>query len=173
VAWLFVSTSQAPGRVLDGWPYNRLYKEADLVVIVTAVSTKQTSETFVDERWPWKFVGQNTTLDVLQVLKDEMRGKQIVVLHFTFGEVHKKAKATGKDPEEIDGPLFIDFRTKPEKVEIRGWELSDYKFEYLLFLKKRADGRYEPVSGRIDPFFSLRELFNPYSTGNGGLGKDK
>jgi hypothetical protein len=50
--------------------------------------------------------------------------------------------------------------------------LSDYKFEYLLFLKKRGDGRYEPVSGRIDPLLSVRELFNPYSRGNNASGNE-
>jgi hypothetical protein len=33
--------------------------------------------------------------------------------------------------------------------------------EYLLFLKLRKDGRYEPVSGRVDPEFSVRELHAP------------
>jgi hypothetical protein len=30
--------------------------------------------------------------------------------------------------------------------------------EYLLFLKRGKDGRYEPVSGRIDPILSVREM---------------
>ena len=30
--------------------------------------------------------------------------------------------------------------------------------EYLLFLKRLKDGRYEPVSGRIDPAPSVREV---------------
>jgi len=31
--------------------------------------------------------------------------------------------------------------------------------EYLLFLKERKDGRYEAVSGQIDPEFFVRTLF--------------
>jgi hypothetical protein len=30
--------------------------------------------------------------------------------------------------------------------------------EYMLFLRLRKDGRYEPVSGEIDPALSIREL---------------
>jgi hypothetical protein len=164
--------SRASGRVLDNWPYKRLFKEADLVVIVTAVSAKDASDTFVDDHWPLEFVGRNTTMEVLQALKGEVRSKQIVVLHFRFGERHKKAIAKG-EWAIIDGPLFVNFRTKPEKVEIAGMELFDHKFEYLLFLKKRADGRYEPVSGRIDPSLSIRELFEPFFSRDDGLGKEK
>ena len=31
--------------------------------------------------------------------------------------------------------------------------------KYMLFLKRRADGRYEPVSGRIDPARTVRVLY--------------
>jgi hypothetical protein len=33
--------------------------------------------------------------------------------------------------------------------------------QYLLFLKKRPDGRYEAVSGQIDPSLSAREMYSP------------
>jgi hypothetical protein len=35
------------------------------------------------------------------------------------------------------------------------------KPEYLLFLKRGKDGRYEPVSGRIDPVLCVREMYWP------------
>ena len=33
--------------------------------------------------------------------------------------------------------------------------------EYLLFLKQRKDGMYEPVSGQLDAAFSVRALLSP------------
>lgn len=41
--------------------------------------------------------------------------------------------------------------------------------EYLLFLKRRQDGKYEPLSGRVDPALSIREVFHPRYE----LGEDK
>lgn len=39
--------------------------------------------------------------------------------------------------------------------------------EYLLFLKRTADGRLEPVSGQIDPALSVREMHRPLPAGLG------
>jgi hypothetical protein len=33
--------------------------------------------------------------------------------------------------------------------------------EYMLFLRLRKDGRFEPVSGEVDPVLSVRELHPP------------
>ena len=168
IAFLYLGPSIAAARILDDWPYERLFKEADVVVIGTAVSTKDATDTFVDDRWPHEFVGQDTTLEVLQVLKGEASVKRITVLHFKFGKLTKKAAAeAGNLVLTIDGPEFVSFRTKPEKIEIAGTGLPAHRFEYLLFLKKRADGRYEPVSGRIDPNLSMRELFPPFFSMSG------
>lgn len=168
IAFLYLGPSIAAARILDDWPYERLFKEADAIVIGTAVSTRDAPDTFVDDRWPYEFVGQDTTLEVLQVLKGEASVKRITVLHFKFGKLTKKAAAHGGNIVlTIDGPEFVSFHTKPEKIEIAGTELPAHRFEYLLFLKKRADGRYEPVSGRIDPNLSIRELFPPFFSMSG------
>jgi hypothetical protein len=159
-ACLCCGTSAASGRILENWSYKRLFKKSDLVVIATAVSTKDASDSFVDKLWPLKFVGRNTKFKVLQRLKGKVRGKQIVVLHFAVGKALKKDPAGGDGlPLIIDGPNLVSFRIKPANVKVAGTELFAHKFEYLLFLKKRADRRYEPVSGRIDPNLSIRDLF--------------
>lgn len=156
--------STAHGRLVENWPYERLYKAADFIVIATAVSTTDSAaDSYIDERWPLEFLGQNTTLQVSQTLKGNTADKKIVVLHHKFGKIHKKAKIKDGDPVElIDSPSFVYFRSKPVDVEYGGWELKEHRFEYLLFLKKRSDGRYELVSGGIDPNLSVRELFQPH-----------
>jgi hypothetical protein len=60
-----------------------------------------------------------------------------------------------------NGPLLVTFRTKGIHLELAGAPISLGAPEYLLFLKLRKDGRYEPVSGRVDPEFSVRELYTP------------
>lgn len=171
---LCLISSVAAGRLVEGWPYERLNKEADLIVIGTAVVTKDTSDSFIDERWPLEFIGVNTTFEVMQILKGKTNEKKIDVLHFKFGKVHNKANVQkGKIIEIIDGPSFVSFRTTPTRIEIDGFLLTNHKFEYLLFLKKRKDGRYEPVSGHIDPSMSIRELFMPIFSRSDGIEKEK
>jgi hypothetical protein len=40
-------TSRASARLIENWPYERLFKEADLIVIATALHWEKT-----DDRWP-------------------------------------------------------------------------------------------------------------------------
>jgi hypothetical protein len=154
----------ASARLVEELSYERLLKEADLVVIAIAISSKGSSDSFVDERWQYEFVGQNTKFRVLQVLKGPKDLKSMVVLHYKFGKIHDKAKKKMKKGdlnELIDAPSFVSFFTSPTEVEIAGWLDPKFRFQYLLYLKKRADGRFEPVSGQIDPNLAIRELFPP------------
>ena len=48
----------------------------------------------------------------------------------------------------IDGPVFVEF--DPQK-----------KNQYLAFLKRNADGTYEPLTGQYDPYGSFK-LVQPY-----------
>ena len=84
-------------------------------------------------------------------LKGKVDGKQIKVLHFKWGELKKGIKSDSIDGIIIiDGPLFVAFPTKDAP-------------EHLLFLRSLKDGRYEPVSGKIDPELSVRRLSAPES----------
>jgi hypothetical protein len=146
---LVVGAPSGTARLLDSWPYDKLMKESDLVVIATATKTEETKDEPPDHHWSLEFVGQNTTFDVKHVFKGKTDGKPITVPHFKFGELKK-----GRDPKNfadnviIDGPLFVAFHTKNAP-------------DHLLFLKSIKDGRYEPVSGRIDPELSVRLLSAP------------
>jgi hypothetical protein len=46
-------------------------------------------------------------------------------------------------------------------VRFRGKDRWDQAPQYLAFLKKRPDGRYECVSGHLDPDLSVRQLIIP------------
>lgn len=149
LAALAVASTPGTARLLDSWPYDKLMKESDLVVIATATKTEDTKDEPPEHSWPVEFVGQNTTFDVKHVLKGKVKGEQIKVLHFKFGELKKSVDPKNiADHIVIDGPLFVAFRTKSAP-------------DHLLFLKSIKDGRYEPVSGRIDPQLSVRKLSAP------------
>ena len=143
------------GRLIENWPYERLFKEADLVVIATAEATAETKDRFKTNGWKIDFIGQETSFAVETILKGKVKGeKKIKMLHFRL-------------PDGVDvnnGPLHVSFPPKglllSGKVKGRAFEMKLTRPEYMLFLRLRADGRYEPVSGQIDPALSVREMFS-------------
>lgn len=171
IAASFSLSSISSARKIEIWPYEELLKEADLVVIARAVSNlatddKWNSDVFDSDR----FTAVETTFELATVLK----GKSVnsfKVLHFQ----HRNPSR----PFE-DGPRLVSFLVQPFSVGIRPvgirrsgetkkegpktLEPTKRKSlmpapEYLLFLKRRTDGRFEAVSGQVDPNSSVRTLF--------------
>lgn len=136
------------GRSIQKYTYERLFKEADLVVIgyaVESVETKDTNATLGND-----YVGKNVTFVVNHTLKGTAGGGKINVLHFRF---------VGTVPRD-DGPVLVDFRLsgQDEDPEFSASLSSKVVCQYLLFLKRMPDGRYEPVSGQVDPFLAVKKL---------------
>jgi hypothetical protein len=151
LAGLFVAP--APARKLEDWPHDKLLKAADVVVIALPTKAKETEDQMGDS--PWKqqeFVGVDTTFRVKSVLKGKPVGDDLTVLHFKL-----------KDPEVkiINGPLLVSFRLTDVCLELKESKLILGPPEYLLYLTERKDGRYEPVSGRVDPALSVWEMYRP------------
>lgn len=160
---LLVCVGPAPARLLESWPYDKLLKRADLVVFATAVKTEAAADEPPEHSWNFELVAQTTTFKVSHALKGEAGGGQLKVLHFKFGELKK-----GVEPNVLayiveDGPLLVAFRTKSVIVKAEGApeDVVLRTPEYLLFLKRANGGRYEPVSGPIDPALSVKEVSAP------------
>jgi hypothetical protein len=151
-ACLFVYPSAAPARIVVRKNYDQMFKEADLVVLVQAVRTEKADDEPPEHSWPRELVAQNTTLKVRGTLKGKAEGEHIKVLHFKFGEFKKGFEGRST----YDGPQLVEFRTGPVTVGAGPSKRVVAKPEYLLFLKKMKDGRYEPLSGHIDPADSIR-----------------
>jgi hypothetical protein len=156
MALLTFAAGPVSGRLLENWPYERLFKEADLVVIARAESTTDTKDRFKPELWKVQFLGQDTVFAVQSTLKGKLKeGQTVKVLHYRL-------------PEGVlvqNGPSLVSFRK--DSVELKG-TVNDRTFkaslgrpEYMLFLRARPDGRFEPVSGQVDPALSVRELHPP------------
>ena len=157
-ACFLVYPSAAPARLIKVWNYDKLLKEADLVVLAVAVRTEKADYEPPDHSWPRELVAQNTTLKVRGTLKGKAEGENIKVLHFKFGEYKKGFEHDGI----FDGPNFVEFRVGPvTKGTGKEKRIITPAQEYLLFLKKTKDGRYEPVSGQVDPVDSIREVSYP------------
>tara|TARA_B110000438_G_scaffold262390_1_gene273671 strand:+ start:975 stop:1517 length:543 start_codon:yes stop_codon:yes gene_type:complete len=152
-------------RKVEDWSYERLFKEADLVMIGSVEgwgsAKTQWSEKIFDKA---RFDAKKTAFTPLSVLKGEPAFVCTWLLHFSY----KKGAA----PYE-DGPNLVSFLKKPVMIEVKSKEEGKAKElkpkqagknqvnppEYLLFLKKGKDGMYEPVSGQLDAAFSVRTIF--------------
>jgi hypothetical protein len=143
----------AQARLIESWPFDRLLKEADVVVLAKAVSSKDSGEVFKDRAWSVDFAGVDTAFQVEAVLKGEVRGGRLTLLHYRLPAGHTV----------INGPLLVTFPTKGVNIKSRRVKAYLPPPRYLLFLKRRGDGRYEAVSGQIDPALAVRELHEPGS----------
>ena len=140
-------TCFASAREMPSWPYEKLTKEADLIVIATPTNVRDTEEEATlpniwligdgGENRPIPAIGVETTFDVSSVLKGRNDTKTIVFHHLREAE----------KLEVLDGPGLVSFDPKEKK-------------SFLLFLKREADGRYSSLSGQTDPDGGVKALEN-------------
>jgi hypothetical protein len=151
---LSFAITAACARPVDNWSYERLFKESDLVVIAQPVQSEDSPDRTKDDLWKIEFIGINTKFDALHVLKGKCKSAKLTVLHFRANVLIE------------NGPGFVTFRTKDLRYTLQDRTIVEAAgpSRYLLFLKKRDDGRYEPVSGRTDPILSVEELRMPIRT---------
>lgn len=149
---MFLCLQEVDGRALENWPAERLMKEADVVVMATAVASKDCKDTFKDKHWQVDFLGVETTFKVDALLKGKVEGDKLTMLHFRLE----------RGVRVDSGPILVTFQTKGREVPLKRGHLSLGRPSYLLFLKKRSDGRFEAVSGQIDPALAVREMHRPF-----------
>jgi len=154
---LLAFVASASARGIETWSYDRLFKEADLIVIASAQATVETDDHAKDDRWKQSLVGEKTTFMVQSVLKGHAKGGSVAVIHFKFRD----------GVLSQNGPLLVHFRTNGIVIHGNG----SIKFEamlgppqYLLFLKAADNGCFEPVSGQIDPILSVKEIYSPLTS---------
>lgn len=141
-------------RGVGDWRHEKLFQKSDLVVLATPVSNADSGETMNPENYQVKFLGVNTTFTDCIVLKGQLTDKEIKVLHYRLPD---------DAPGQQNGPLLTYFHiggvslSKVRDGKVFG-EIGGLGKQYILFLKKRDDGRYEPVSGQIDSNFSFLHI---------------
>lgn len=121
-------------------------KVADLIAILEPISTTKTKDANPHPK-AGAFVGQNTVFRVVAVLKGRApSSEQLTVLHFRHA---KKGEAPAGAPRIfVNGPGFAEFPVTNKMGPT----------QYLGFLKKRPDGRYEAMVGQFDSAYSFRLL---------------
>lgn len=129
----------AQARLIPTWSYQKLYDEADLVVIAKPTSTQDTTEKAVlpNIAPDVHVVGLSTGFDISVVMKGNKSVKKVTLHHYRLAESKQLME---------NGPCLASFDPKQPA-------------RFLLFLHREADGRYSPVSGQTDPtLFSVLKL---------------
>jgi hypothetical protein len=161
-------------RLTRAWSFDDLLAESDFVGLLEPIANQPAKDVFTIEVSPTgstaekrdtvSYHGIDTRFRIEAILKSDGKAtKELTVLHFS-GEHAEAAFAV------VNGPSFIYFTVGPLQYEKR--VLKDKKVIseitvlqgeplWLAFLKRRADGRYEPVSGREDPDQSFFEVHKP------------
>jgi hypothetical protein len=144
--------------------YDKLVAKADLVAIIEPIANEETKDPYVGLLYGFTqkdFVATNTKFRVHAYLKGgDAAAKEITILHFSY------SKSVGG---RANGACFITFVTGPLQYEKRALKddkpvggVSVYKQQpiWLAFLKKRSDGRFDPISDPYDSADSFREIHN-------------
>src|SRR6185295_17532976 len=161
---LLLGPAVLQARLIGSWPYEKLVAASDLIVIAEFASSKDVEAKPSNDylkHFADVIVGQVSTLNVRAVLKGKSPGNQVEVFHLRLKG----------DKKILNGPLFVHFRARDPKHTVHVIDENEKAIndttvvpgtnQYLLFLKRRAEGRYEPVSGEVDPELSIRKLDSP------------
>ncbi len=142
LSMLFMQSRPAVAIPVEVTDYPELWEKAVVVVIGTVESTGDAKnwEFHKSDRW----IPVHTVFRLNLVLKGKVTGNTITVEH---------GRPSDQQKMEVDGPDYVQFN-------------AEKKHEYLMFLKPRQNGKYEPVSCQgcmaSNPFI----LLQPYHISN-------
>jgi hypothetical protein len=166
----------ALARPVDRLSLGELWSRADLVVVLAPTNTVKTADQFpqagepVRIERPEKYQGFNTTCHVEAVFKragaaTNFNARSLTLLHFGYA----------RPQLPFNGAFFIYFELPPAwhvvtvaHTVVSGrsstsrvdpmWIGTSDRPTYLAFLRRREDGRFEPVTGHYDAALSFRVM---------------
>src|SRR5262249_36292381 len=128
---LSVLAEMSHARPIENWSYEKLLRSADLVVVARTLTVVDAGNQ-IDEKPPDRdFVGVLTSFDVSATLKGRVTDKKIVLFHYRLKD----------GVVEHNGPLLASFHAQKMRIDTGVTVRLLDPPEYMLFLKKRADGR--------------------------------
>jgi hypothetical protein len=153
VMWVLLSSmlyalcgSAGAFRMTDEMSFAQLVSNSDLVVIADARVTTVTENT--DQFCTDSLEQLDTLLNVHAVLKGSHRG-ELHLVHF---------KIRDDIPGLMNGPKLLQLQYGHMNEEKASTRRESRAPKYLLFLKRRVDGRYESVTDQFDSFYSAFAL---------------
>lgn len=131
-------------RPVRKWTQQELFDEANFVAIVIADAPEpvpNTHEFVANAKHLDDYLQQHESkLTVLAVLKGNRESKTVTLVHF----LKRRDVKSGMG----NGPKYIWMGTNA--VQHPGGR-SEQKPKYLVYLKSRSDGKFDPVTGQLDP----------------------
>ena len=159
---LLCLVSAADGRAFRLWSYEELLKASDLVVIIEPIATEDAKDIYPGEVYGQTltdFQGLNTTFRIHAILKGSAStDKPLIVLHFSYSRDVRTLPNGARFAYFVPGPLEFKKQILKDQKEVGGITVFQETPAWLAFLKKRDDGRYEPVTDPYDAVDSFREL---------------
>ena len=153
VAALIVLTGRSSGRLVNPLSYSELLERSVLVVIAQATGTNDANASVrleLPEIMKDSYTPIVTTFRVKAVLKGATHAKEIEFVH------SRRRDDAGLI---VNGSRLAVFQAEKKDLRMGNTVHLTRPPDYLLFLKKRMDGRYTPVSGQRDPEFDVRVVF--------------
>jgi len=152
---LFALCGIIEARPIGIWGYDLLMEKSDVVLIGKVDTEKAFDEKLDHPAFGDVMEARLTTFKVGAVLKGKAAGEKIELVHYLVNP----------DKPVVNGPLTAYFRINGERLTVTavdGVAVKQDRVEpapdYLLFLKVRKDGRFEPVTGQVDSMFSVRKV---------------
>ncbi len=140
-------------RQIPEWPYDKLFKHAELVVIVRPISVREAKAGEAADPPASYLTGVVTNFRVLHVVKGQYADKNLDLVHFRINPKF--------DGVIGNGPSLVAFHTQEIAISGKSWSGGTGYPEYMVFLKKQQDGRFTFVSGQFDPELSVKQLLKP------------
>jgi hypothetical protein len=136
---------------VEDWPYEKLLKHADIVVIAQPISVRPADSKIQMPRGLDKagYYSVVTHFKILAMVKGVYKGEQLGITHFQVKE--------GAKPVD-NGPVLVYFQRTRKQVKNESSDVR--KKDYVLFLKKDKAGHPTFVSGQIYPGFSVKVLLD-------------
>ena len=134
-------------RPVQLFSYEKMASEADIVVIASPIQTKQLDEYtnlpgVSQGNMPIKVVGLETTFAVSVIFRGKLDKAQnsSIILHY-----YQRLEKLDPNKPQVNEVQLLNFK-------------PDDNSQYLMFLKRTDDGRYEPFNGQTDPIYSIEKL---------------
>jgi hypothetical protein len=138
-------------RLVERWPYDRLYKESDYVVIVSFESTKDAKKLFNIPEDTERLPLVTSKLTIQQSLKGDLKNGDTL-------EIEHWRQADGlRLPQHLPSPIVWE----KTKSFLGGDTRYLREVNYLVFLKKSKSGKPELTTGILNGLDSVKELLAP------------
>jgi hypothetical protein len=162
---LSLTSSTLFARTVQVLSYEELVARSDVVAIVQPFDNQPAKDTFPGYSYghpTTDFVATNTRFEVHVLLKgDGESAEELTVVHFGYATKLTMTSNGANFIRFLVGPLQYEKRAVKLGTPVGGVTTFQQEPLWLAFLKRRDDGRFEPVTGHYDSARSFRELHEP------------